>query len=1100
MGAFRITDNNNRSAIKLTGFFIILISYILSLATINAYSAIGIEINNNARQIVSDHSIPKEILLIASELDNNIIPLSESLWINLKPFEEQANALAPGLRGTIMGGTLLGYDLKMKKRFSSLLNDITTPGQIREDTLIRLWIKPKQLTIYRNNNIIAVSQIKIKLHIEINSTDKNTIEILEATKKELEKELNISDSFQGLREILALFYCYNLIKDPHPKTSTIRLHYYAITHLTQAYLKEFLTANIIGGILLPKNLSQKTILQRPLLKYRKNVPSLPSIERASLKDYFITLSNGDNGILPYLLDEGSKITSKDSEELKLNEIIEIIEANNRIPLPEKMKKEVRNKAYIESVIKIVDYAIKHNFFVPDEIINLCQRLWRETKREKREIIIASLLNRKILLTPENREINLSRRKFLKMAIAATIILSLPNKGAISKMPLPLLLDTDTFLLLEADKQAEIIARMQSDPFAKLELAQLIAEISDRIVSGDFFYEDTNTRKNPAKILLTLIQSRTIMLLSLEAQTAMLENLLYLGMKGNTEVKLNRQIKSEILMLCSEVLHTPEHYPKDIVISCALLVVTNQNVFSSTLINQAKAIIVPKVLSEKDIPYLKVISSSIAEKLNSIHDEYERSNWRYRCEKFLNRIPVKLIYTTLALSEPKFYTATYNTIEDILLRHASSIGGLNHLIQQLDPKRILTAYFMTALSRRHYDLYSWVKKHLSQTDIFIKDFVMTSLKILARDRGIIYEFNAIKDVYITYALRRLLNHLTLTRRKPYLEKIRKIILENKLPTGQKYMLYFAFKDLIDINKNLKLLSEFEGIIRFLEFPPYPENNEINCLAIYHKSSAEYLKKMENLLRKYNFKETSAHKFTKQIDRTTITFTLELWRDADSDRFRKAIESGKYNIIFTHHHSYMGKHFSGAGSKNVAPQFIGTKGTGYGDQNNLLSIVLSEEIAKGLQEKLSWKQIKESLKKRISIDQFILPNSFLFKLVYIRAFFDNTNKEKIKYSAPSRVLIIDGGCGGINRIPTYIFHYKRAIYKLHTPYTKNNLTNKISNAIKKLKDGLAKGPIIISATLSIKELLKRQYKIDEILTPTDKNKSTHNNKKVGGLLFY
>ena len=1072
----------------------LLTTAILLLLSIPGHSAIGVEANGASKYIGSDRPIPKEIREIASELENTDLVLSNQLWINLRPLEPQTRALSPKLRGTLMGEALLRYDLELKERFSYLLRGKLGNEQYAETIPIRLWITPERITIYQDQGAVAVTQIRLKLHIETSGYVNEALsQALEEARRVVEEELNTGARFQGLRDVIGLFYCFRIAKESSSLKTSPRIHRSTISQITQAYLRQLLNAPTIGGISIPGDLVEtETTNERPNLPYKAPIPSMGA---PSYKDYFFTLSDGNNGILPYLFSKDTNTPYAKTYRPSIEEIIETIETQNGTPLPEDIKSALKGKPYPEQLLELAHYAIKNNFLVPKEIIGLCQRMWQEMGKEERERILANLLDRDILLTPEDKGPTLSRRKFLGTVLISAVSFSFPNTDFL----IPPTIDAETFLLLDPTTQAKVISQMQRSLTGNLELSLIMSGISSQILLGEFLRKPIESRRDPIRILLTLIRSKAMFLLSREAQTALLRDLFYLANQRRAESYTSKKAKEEILRLCKEVATMARAYPQDTVFACALFVVVNQEHFSSSQINWAIKVVTPRRISQNQIPQLKIVATHITDKLNKIHDEYETSDWQNRCGRFLKRLPTKLTYISIALSEPNLYTATYNLAETFLLSQARSYPSFAHLLKRLDPSRTLEAYFLTALTRRHYDLYHWAKRHIPSPESFIQEFIAISLKILFRDRRIAYEFSPLKDVYVLHALRRFLIHIEPEERDRYLHRIKAVISDDKTPSGQRYLLYFALKDIIDIKKRINLPEEIQRLIRFLERPPYPRDNRLDCLVIYNEASAGYLSKMISLLKAHGFKRTSPNRFVKQAGKTTITFTLQLWKGSDPERFRKTIESGRYDIVFTRHHSYEGKEFAGVGSEKAMPQFIGTKGPGYGDRNNLLAIVLAEEIAKGAVEDLSWEQIRTRLRARLTIDDFIFPDSFLFKLTYLSALLHSEDKQTITPTAPAKVLIVDGGCGGINRIPPYIFNYAKAIYRASRTNNPSRLRERISRAIERIQAGLEKGPIIIPVGATIKKILKLQQEIDEELRREKKDKDTIQTGKAGGIIL-
>jgi hypothetical protein len=233
-----------------------------------------------------------------------------------------------------------------------------------------------------------------------------------------------------------------------------------------------------------------------------------------------------------------------------------------------------------------------------------------------------------------------------------------------------------------------------------------------------------------------------------------------------------------------------------------------------------------------------------------------------------------------------------------------------------------------------------------------------------------------------------------------------------------------------------------IMDYLQKPPYEnivKNRKITVLIDYADSAYSYLEELRKLFKgegffqrysfwkRYTVEKPLGSKKIKYIVKGKINgidLEIHLTHNIKEEEFRKILESEKYSLIFTRHHSYEGESFGGYGSSKVLPQFIGTLNTGKGPVNNLFGVVLLEEIAKGVGQNKNWEQIWKAMKKRMNIDNFIPPNHLSFLISYamiIQKLIQNNINLSLENS-PFSVIIFDGGCGGINRIPEYIEKYK------------------------------------------------------------------------------
>jgi len=442
---------------------------------------------------------------------------------------------------------------------------------------------------------------------------------------------------------------------------------------------------------------------------------------------------------------------------------------------------------------------------------------------------------------------------------------------------------------------------------------------------------------------------------------------------------------------------------------------------------------------KEDDSLESVYGGVARMTNGIHDRYERENWREKVSNFLKHLSDEELGYLFSYGGFELYTGTYNEVYKNLSERMKA-EGKNFLewIKGKYPEN-------TENVRQHFLLSLASRKKLGEV---VKEQSI-DLRNLIKQTCQSIEKNAHKDLSLSYLMVALeeVHNLSGKEEKRYLlEQIKEIkethfnISVFKLLTYHKlYPEYFSKEKMT--SKEKKIFN----LIEWIEKPDYQElikeKNTLRSLVVFAQSAEGYLEELKELFKKEKYKDRgySIKEITiegnpgylikgKVKDQKGREVNLEFYlaRDIKQEKFKELMESGKYSLIFTRHHSYEGKRYLGVGSDKVLPQVCGTVGTGKGPENNAMVIVATEEIAKGFLENLDWDKIWQNMGKRMSLENFRSPHNLSFLFGYASQIdIEKAEKRKIGIKKPKGIVIFDGGCGGVNRIPQYLNKYKKSI---------------------------------------------------------------------------
>ena len=437
--------------------------------------------------------------------------------------------------------------------------------------------------------------------------------------------------------------------------------------------------------------------------------------------------------------------------------------------------------------------------------------------------------------------------------------------------------------------------------------------------------------------------------------------------------------------------------------------------------------------------LESIYGGVARTTNEIHDWYERENWKEKVSGFLKYLSDEELGYLLSYGGFELYTGTYNEVYKNLSERMKA-EGKNFLewIKGKYPENTenVRQHFLLSLASRK-KLGEVIKEQNIDLKNLIKQICQSIEKSGHKELSLSYLMVALEEVH----------NLSDKEEKRYLlEQIKKIkethfnVSILKLLTYHKlYPEYFSKEKIT--SKEKKIFN----LIEWIERPDYQElikeKNTLRSLVVFAQSAEGYLEELKELFKKEKYKDRgySIKEITiegnpgylvkgKIKDQKGKEVNLEFYlaRDIKQKKFKELMESGKYSLIFTRHHSYEGKRYLGVGSDKILPQVCGTVGTGKGPENNAMVVVATEEIAKGFLENLNWDKIWQNMGRRVTLENFRPPHNLSFLFGYASQIdIEKAEKRKVDTKKPKGIVIFDGGCGGVNRIPRYLNKYKKSI---------------------------------------------------------------------------
>ncbi len=444
---------------------------------------------------------------------------------------------------------------------------------------------------------------------------------------------------------------------------------------------------------------------------------------------------------------------------------------------------------------------------------------------------------------------------------------------------------------------------------------------------------------------------------------------------------------------------------------------------------------------KDVGFYKENSSlesvygGLAKIVNRIHDFFELGN--RKVSEFLKHLTDKEIGYLLSYGGFELYTSTYNEVFKSFLERIKNENFLEWIKKKYpENSESVQQHLLLSLASRKK-----LGEAIKFQDINLENLTDKICK-LAEKNGeekilLSYLMVALEEIY----------HLGNEKEKKYLLKQIEKIKETHFNLSV-FKLLVYYKLYPEYFNQIKLSGKERKIfnlIKWIEKPDYQElvkeKNTIRSVVVFAPSAKGYLEELKNLFKKEKYKDRGycikrgsiegkacyliKGKITNQEGKV-VNLEFYLLPDLGEETFKLIMESGKVSLIFTRHHSYEGERYLGLGSDKVLPQVCGTVGVGKGVENNALVIVATEEIAKGFLNHLSWDEIWQNMKKRMNLDNFIAPNNLSFLFSYASQIESAKIIEKPK--KPKGVIVFDGGCGGVNRIPRYLERYKKAINSL------------------------------------------------------------------------
>ncbi len=958
------------------------------------------------------------------------------LWVNLQYNSPQRFVLSPELRGTDLSQALLKFDIKLKESAQKIIQEEL---EITNDTKLRIQIQPTTVWIYKDKNKAIIKDIFLRVLVEDDFLSSSEKQIL---KERLEHNVNQGHNFKKLKILIAAIILGNFYNESIPSFS-IKTEYHPYSPILLKYL-EYIEEQTIGGILI----NFRKLKQIPFIYLRKITTYLyrisnviiPKKTRNNSVEYLSAFPQ--EGILYYLLSSRISVKCRLSLQIALQKIEKAMKQND-LPAPQ----DINAFSIPQKLILLTDIAIKYNLPIDKGIIATAVDAWdNHLSLEERKKILPRLTNTRVVIAPESLvtpkktkanipQRRITRRNFLKqlslIPLFSAFIPTIPSLTNAQPVPSGVQPKID-FFSLPLSEQKKLINKVLSNQLPQeikdaieKQIAQTIVDISYRALRKETTEEDLNK-------LNLLLKTKALGLPSNNADDVI--SLLYTAIES-------KKLQESLFQYLSSVLNSADQFTHSLKSIC-LFILCEPRWFSPEWIAKAGDIFERKIIPQGiPSPYLCELGMGIIDASNNMHDNYK--DWPKKISQYLRSLPDTAIYTAFSqVYRFETYTCVYNAIRKELIKRIKTKYNHNFFkfIAQNNPFKNSNDFVNTMVSREyHLDRFLY---QLSNNPAKLAKFCFNILckKISSPTQD---------EIYLLYNIRGICQIIqsNILPKGWIIEKIKQTLNQPDLPITSKKLLTLALFDTdiwrelgLDPSKNLN--PSVKKILHFLASPIYPKINHLNCAVVFYRDAIPYRKELEGLLVRHKYKKVALHRYQKRIGPITITF--QLFTTKDANMFKKIINDSSYQIIFTRHHSISGEKFGGKGWPNILPQFIGTKSTGYGLQNNLLALVLAEEIAKGAPDKLSWGTIQERMNKRMDISNFIFPNALIFKLAYASTLFRNPHLPISSTDKVHPVLIVDGGCGGLNRIPEYITHYIGPIRR----YT--NLPIYISRLKQKVKD--------------------------------------------------
>ncbi len=951
-----------------------------------------------------------QLLLPTQYGPEEIALIKEAFWlgarkrtdfVNLQAFSPIENCLSPNLKGSLTGMYLIEEDLRLKRVFRKRLNSHldSIPNQ---PASIRLWIRPKALEIGKGGNGISIIRIHLALRLETDLSSGSISQALERARAEVEKAVNSAPDFRGLRTVLASYYLGKMFspspQDQRPSQPT------RLVEVIKAYLRDYDRSGLVGGILLPNDVEIKLIpVDRFPQAYEVSL-NTPLSEAGALtaSELLLKALAGEYNLLHELLSARLYPPTPPKPDLVEEALGELLERHRDGSIASSQPLEVRSPE--ENYIYILSKLIKNNHPITEHHLYLAGWIWTTAPPSLRRTLLPILCKDRVAMTPKN----LSRRRFLLWMGLSLSIPLIPHislsQGAWDS--------ASSFLTLPSEKQRQLLQAYLTnrlDITQRRRIREGVKGFARRYIRP-FAHEDPATASR-------LLESGAIRLLDESLQRSFI-----LKYASSTKTP-----KGPLYRFASTCLAQDSPPASTSVRALLRAIALSPPLFPERIRKLAWRQLARSMQDRRSYPFLSRLATEVVRHLNRIHDDFERSGWRKKARRYLNMLPDQLVYISLALGEYGLYTATYLLLrEEWSRRLAHYDRSILLALKRLDPKGMLAYELTIAFAKREREVFSFLK---AQDQLYPQRWLSwVSKRALNYLRWRLtpknYGYRALNQAYLIRMLKEMADRSP-THRDTILGGLRAILQNPKVHPAVKQMIAVAFQEELGDSweKNDIDLRLVNSIRQFASTPPYPKTPKIRSAILFFRDATAYGPELERLLARAGYENPRPHIWRKDLDGVSLEIeiiTLPKHLQGAKRRFEEILNSGRHQLIFTRHHSFSGRHFGGAGSYSILPQFVGVAQTGYGQQNNLLALVLSEEIARGWKAKEPWDVVWKRMKKRMNLANFIPPNDLLFLEAYVCALFNPARPRPLPTKL-TPIVIVDGGCGGINRIPEYIANH-------------------------------------------------------------------------------
>ncbi len=1058
---------------KIFAIYLLISFYFGGLLLAQDHFLVGLKQSNTALQLLLPNQYSSEEIELIKEAFW-LGTKSQADFVNLQAFSPIENCLSPNLKGTKTGTYLIEEDLTLKRLFRKRFAFHLTSSPEGPASL-RLWIRPTRLQISKAGDGIAITRIRLALLLEKDLPPGPISQALESARRDLEMRINSAPEFRGLRTILASYYLGKVFSASSPNQTTKQTT--ALGGIVKAYLWDYDRSGLVGGILLPNDVEIKTLRVDDLPQaYEISLnPSFPN--GGSLPDSNLLLKAlaGDYHLLHELLSPRLYPPTPPKPELVDEALGELLEQyGDRLGPSHRLSLEHRSP--YETYISFLSSLIKNNHPISERHLHLAGWIWATASPSSKGRLLSLLCEDRIVMTPKN----LSRRRFL---FWMGLSLSLPLVPRISFSGEAVSSEAN-FLHLPVEKQRRLLQAYLTNRLDITQRNRIRKEVKGfaRRYIRPFASEDP-------LIASRLLESGAISILEETLQKAFI--LKYASSR--------RTQKRSLYRFASRCLVKEPSHSTISVKALLRAIASAPQLFPESVRKEAWRRLARLMRYRSNYPFLSRLATDVVRRLNRIHDDFERLGWRNKASRYLRGLPDQLLYISLALGEYGLYTATYLLLrEEWSRRLARYDHSILSALKRLDPKGMLVYELtITFAKRERYPvslLKGQEKLHPKRWLSVVSKRALNYLRWRLTPKN--YSYRAVNQAYLIRMLKEIADRSP-THRTPILTGLRSILQNQKVHPAVKHMIAIAFqKELTDNwdpdRLDLRLVNR---IRQFLSKPPYPKVPKIRSAILFFRDATAYSPELERLLTRAGYKRIQHHSWRKDINGVSLeieTIFLPKGLRPAKRRFEEILHSGRYHLIFTRHHSFSGRHFGGAGSTSILPQFVGVAQTGYGQQNNLLALVLSEEVARGWKHKDPWDLVWKRMKSRMDLENFIPPNDLLFLEAYLCALFNPARSRPLPNKL-TPIVIVDGGCGGINRIPEYIANHYVTPIKWYSRLLQLSLMKHPLERIDKL--------VIRIKGLPLKLITKMQALAKAISAPRQDSSQPHGPARVksGGIEF-